>query len=81
MYETGKNMKYYNIYRVQHLKSANCGLFALYVIDELNKNRNYMDILSDFDNSNFSTNEEKIEKIFDKKPKIKLVKSNAWKQI
>jgi hypothetical protein len=48
----------YNTYRIQHLNSKLCGVFCIYVADELLKrNRKFYEILADFSNSDFLSNE------------------------
>ena len=48
----------YNTYRVQHLDSKLCGVFCIYVADELMKgDRELYEILTDFSNSNYKLNE------------------------
>ena len=57
-------VKYYNSYRVQSLDSEACGLFCVYVLDELNKGRDYIDVLTDFHPSDYMANEKFIKRIF-----------------
>jgi len=56
-----KYIKYYNEYRVQKLGTDTCGLYCIYVIDELNKGRDYINILTDFDPVDFNKNERFIK--------------------
>jgi len=57
-------VRYYNTYRVQALDSEACGLYCVYVLDELHKGRDYIDVLTDFDPSDYVANEEFIKRIF-----------------
>ena len=53
-----------NTYRIQDLTSDNCGFFCIYVIDELQKNRQLIDILVDFEPLDYKKNDDFINEIF-----------------
>ena len=46
--------------RVQSLNSTTCGLYCIYIIDELLAGREFVDILLDFSPSDYENNEFKI---------------------
>jgi len=46
---------------VQELGTDTCGLYCIYIIDELNKGRKYINILTDFDPIDFNKNEHFIK--------------------
>ncbi len=53
----------YNSYRIQHLESIMCGYFCIYFIEELDKQRQFVDILADFSNLDFAANDKIISKL------------------
>ena len=53
----------YNSYRIQHLNSIMCGYFCIYFIEQLEKQRQFIDILADFSNTDLSMNDKIISKL------------------
>ena len=50
----------FNDYRIQSSNSRSCGLYCIYVCDQLLAGREFIDILLDFSPSDFMLNETKI---------------------
>ena len=53
-----------NSYRIQHLKSINCGFFCMYVIDGLLEGRDFINLLTDFRPRDYDKNDEFIAEVF-----------------